>query len=458
VAVALLTALALAGAGLVVYVLESARIDRAMVTSVERELAEFRTLQREGVDPRTGQRFANATELIETFLTQNLAEDDELLVGWYADGRRQVQGADRHRPVVREAAFREAVNQRLRTGGTASVDTRWGTVLLTVQPVTDSRRSAAFVDVFFLSESEAELRRTMTTYFVVAVLSLGLITLLAGLQAGRLLRPLRTLRDEANAITESDLSRRLPETGNDDITALTRTFNDMLARLDAAFVAQRRFLDDAGHELKTPLTVVRGHTELLDSNDPADVEETRVLLLDEIDRMSRLVEDLMMLAKADRPDFVRTAEVPVAELTASVLEKCRALGDRTWVLDETAGVSTQLDEQRITQALLQLAANAVRHTSTGQEVAIGSSVHGDTVRLWVRDQGPGVPDSRKEAIFERFERGDVHDDEGTGLGLSIVSAIALAHGGAAHVEDAVPSGARFVLTLPVRRQPTRTEH
>jgi two-component system, OmpR family, sensor kinase len=450
VAVALLTSVALAGAGLVVYALESARIERSAATSVEREMAEFRRFQANGVDPATGRRFTRADQLIRGFLSQNLAADNHLLVGWWAGAAQLKQGAEDD-DLLDQPEFRAAVNDRTASGGTTELDTRWGTVTLAVQPVADARQTAAFLDVVFLSAARSELRRTLTTYLIVAGLSLGLITMVAAWQAGRLLEPLRTLRDEARRVTESDLSRRIPETGNDDITALTRTFNQMLGRLQAAFATQRDFLDDAGHELKTPLTVVRGHAELLDENDPREVEETRTLLLEEVDRMSRLVEDLIMLAKAHRPDFVRPRDVDVADLVATVLEKCRALGPRLWTLDTTTPVIAALDEQRITQALLQLAENAVRYTADGGTVALGCDAQDDRLQLWVRDDGPGVPDEHKSAVFERFERGPDQDDEGTGLGLSIVKVIAAGHGGTVHVEDAVPSGARFVLHLPVRR-------
>jgi signal transduction histidine kinase len=109
----------------------------------------------------------------------------------------------------------------------------------------------------------------------------------------------------------------------------------MLDRLEAAFVGQREFLDDAGHELKTPLTVLRGHLELLDPDDPEEVAATRELLLDEIDRMSRLVGDLIVLAKSDRPDFLRTRPVDLSTLTTDLLTKARGLGPREWVLDGT---------------------------------------------------------------------------------------------------------------------------
>nr|WP_232523723.1 HAMP domain-containing sensor histidine kinase [Nocardioides sp. MAH-18] len=288
----------------------------------------------------------------------------------------------------------------------------------------------------------------MRTYAIVALLVLLLVTAAAFWLSGRLLAPLRTLRETADDITETDLSQRLPVTGNDDITALTRTFNGMLDRLEAAFVGQRQFLDDAGHELKTPLTVLRGHLELLDPDNPDDVAETRLLLLDEIDRMARLVGDLILLAKSDRPDFLRPRQVDVGALTADVVAKARGLGDREWIVDAVADAEVEADEQRLTQALLQLADNAVKHTAPGDPVAIGSATTGADVRIWVRDTGPGVPAADRQLIFERFGRSAVPPgDEGFGLGLSIVGAIVRAHGGTVAVEDARP-GARFVLTLP----------
>ena len=220
--------------------------------------------------------------------------------------------------------------------------------------------------VTYYGDARAGLSDTIRTYVVVALLALLAITAFAAMQSGRLLAPLRTLRETADEINDTDLSRRLPETGNDDITALTRTFNRMLDRLEAAFVGQRQFLDDAGHELKTPLTVLRGHLELLDVGNPEEIAETRELLLDEVDRMSRLVGELILLAKSDRPDFVTPRPVDLTGLTVDTLAKARGLGDRTWTLDETASVTVPVDEQRLTQALLQLCDNAVKHTGAGR--------------------------------------------------------------------------------------------
>ena len=286
----------------------------------------------------------------------------------------------------------------------------------------------------------------MITYALLAALSVILIAGLASWIAGRLLSPVRRLRDTARGITDGDLGGRLEVTGHDDLSDLQRTFNDMLDRLESAFVTQRQLLDDAGHELRTPLTILRGHLEVLDASDPDDVAATRTLLLDETDRMSRLVNDLLMLAKARRPDFVAVQPTDVETLTHGVLDRARALADRTWLLDAVARGHAQLDGQRITQALLQLADNAARHTQPGDEIGIGSRHHEGRVELWVRDTGPGVAPELRTQIFERFTRGD-HSDEGFGLGLSIVRAIAEAHGGDVVLDDTT-TGATFRLRLP----------
>lgn len=453
-AVAALVTVALAGAGVIVYVVELERVDASVQREVEQELDEFAKLERGGIDPRTGEAFHNVRSLLYTFLRRNVPDNDELLVAW-VDGEPWRQSPDDDLTV--DPDFRAAVEPLVAEGGTTRIDTDEGEVRITSQPVSQGDTEGALLVVAYLDEDRAELRSTMRTYTIVALLSLFIITSVAWWQSGRLLRPLRILRRTADEISETDLSRRVPETGNDDITALTRTVNGMLDRLEAAFVGQRQFLDDAGHELRTPLTVLQGHLELLDASDPAEVTETRVLLLDEVDRMVRLVSDLILLAKSDRPDFLTVAETDLADLVTSVLAKARALGDRRWLLEPethaTNGHPVVVDEQRLTQALLQLADNAVKHTTTGQDIAIGADLDATTVRLWVRDSGRGVKPADRERIFERFGRSVVpHGDEGTGLGLSIVTAIARAHGGTAYVDDP-PSGtgARFVIRLPAVR-------
>jgi len=450
--VGLCVALALAAAGLLVYLLGLERVQDTVRTATSQEIAELEAFEEEGVDPATGERFTSIEPLVEEFLLRNVPSPSELMTGYWG-GDFETRSVSNRGELVDDPAFAAAVRQRVDAGGTATVDTEWGEVYLEVLAVRDSQRKGAFVVAFFVGDEVRPLQDTMQSYAVGAVVAWLVVTGVAGWQAGRLLAPLRTLRETAEEITETDLSRRIEETGSDDLTDLTRTVNAMLGRLESAFQGQRAFLDDAGHELRTPLTILRGHLELVDPHDADDVARTRDLLIDEVDRMAGLVEDMILLTKAERPGFVTPEPVPVDALVASVLDKVRGLGDRRWVVEQRAAATAWLDEQRVTQALVQLADNAVKHTAPGDEVALGADADGDHVRLWVRDAGPGVPDADKDTIFARFSRGpDEGGTDGVGLGLSIVAAIAAAHGGTVSVEDAVPHGARFVLTLPRHRK------
>jgi two-component system OmpR family sensor kinase len=451
--IALLTTTAMAGAGMLVYTLESSRIERLVTSQIVQETEEFRRLRR---DPNTGQPFTDVESVLDVFLTRNVPDDDEMLVG-YVDGVRTLRTANRYgEEFLDDPAYLRALEDRATDGGTAVIDSaEFGEVWATVVPVRNAQGAGSLVIINFLADEHDELDDTLRTYTVVAFLSLLLITGIAALQSGRLLAPLRTLEETARDISTTDLSRRIPERGNDDITSLTRTINSMLGRLDDGFRDQRQFLDDAGHELRTPLTVLRGHLELLDADDPAELAETQELLLDEVDRMSRLVGDLILLAKSRRPDFLVVGPTDLEALTQSALAKARGLGDRAWTLDEVATGEASLDEQRITQALLQLADNAVKHTDPGAEIAIGSARSADGVRLWVRDTGDGIDPADRETVLQRFGRSRVRPgDEGFGLGLSIVNAIVEAHGGDIQIHDAEPRGARVELTLPTEpREP-----
>lgn len=450
VSVAALVAVALATSGVLVYALEAQRQRDATYANVDQELAE---LTRLGDD----QRLRTTDGLLSAFLERNVPDDDELFVAWWDGAPQEVSVHPLQQRVLGDPGFEPAVGSLLPGGGSVTRDvTGVGRYLMTVQPVGSATGTEpdALVIVNFLDAQGAELRRTMQTFAVVAALLLVLVAGLAWLQAGRLLRPLRALRDNAEEISATDLSRRLEVVTGDDIGQLTRTYNAMLDRVQQGFAVQRQFLDDAGHELRTPLTVLQGHLEVLDPTDPADVDETRALLLDEIERMSRLVDELILLAKSDRPDFVRPGPTSVAGLVELVHRKASALAaDRTWTLGELPpdDLSAELDEQRVTQALLQLCDNAVKHTTAGDRVTLAAAVGTGGVVLSVTDTGHGVAPDARGRIFERFGRAEVLDgDEGFGLGLSIVRAIAEAHGGSVRVGDGPEGGARFCLHLPLQ--------
>jgi two-component system OmpR family sensor kinase len=455
--VVLLTALALVGAGMAAYFVESDRIDRRVNQAIEQELTEFNELRTSD----TGLSLTSAEALMRAALANNVPGENEMILG-FVNGRPRLQSLlsnPRYRNLEDDPALRAAVDDLLPRGGARRVDTGFGEAVIAVQRVNDgTTKGAAYVPVYFLQGERAEFEAVMRTYVLVAAIALALVTLGAWLAAGRLLQPLRQMRATAREISDTDLSRRIDTTGNDDITDLGETFNEMLDRLEHSFAHQRRFLDDAGHELRTPITIVRGHLELLDPERSDETEATRGLVLDEVDRMGRLVDDMIVLAKAGRPDFLQLSEADAGILTDEVLDKVRALGDREWKLDERAEGAVFVDPQRVTQALVQLAKNAVQHTEPGDVIAIGSRRDADSVRWWVRDTGPGVPPEDAERIFERFQRGDrARGLEGSGLGLSIVRAIATAHGGDVLLDTSPAEGATFTLVIPPAGRPEHTE-
>jgi signal transduction histidine kinase len=325
---------------------------------------------------------------------------------------------------------------------------RYGVVPVQVNASPDR---GVLVVAVFVDLERADINRTTVTSALVGFGALALATMLALLIAGRVLRPVRLVRLAAQEISETDLSRRIEVEGKDDVAELAHTFNGMLDRLEIAFDAQRQFLNDASHELRTPITIVQGHLELLDA-DPTTREESIALVMDELDRMRRMVDDLLTLAKSDRPNFLRPTEVDLEPFTDEVLDKARTLAARRWFLDHRAEGVAMLDRQRVTQALLQLALNATQHTSDNQEIHLGTRVRGDELHLWVRDSGPGISPADRERIFDRFARGaGSSGTTGSGLGLAIVQAIAHSHGGRVVALDVSAGGAEFRMELPLHR-------
>jgi two-component system OmpR family sensor kinase len=461
-AVLLLAGLTVLIAGATSYVLQAQRTDARIDDSLAGTVDGLRTLMASGVDPRTGKDVASVSDVLYLAVQQRTPAGHEGVVAlvdgsplWLAPASVPTRLENDPALMTALAAIDEKAPVQLRTITTPTTQYRVAAVPVTVD---GDRKHGLYVVAADRGAERADLRQVFLSYATIAIGSLAIIGVVAWLLVGRLLRPVRLLRDTARRITESDLSERIPVTGSDDLSDLARTVNAMLDRLEGAFGSQRRLLDDVGHELRTPLTIVRGHLELVDPDDPEDVRATRALALDELDRMQRLVEDLMTLATTDRPDFLRPRPTAVGPLTDDVLDKARPLGDRRWRVESRADVTVEVDPQRVTQAWLQLISNAVAFTSDGAVIAIGSRVTDDRLRVWVRDEGPGVDPEDREIIFERFHR--VRSDAphagrpegGAGLGLPIVAAIAAAHHGTVRVEDPPhgPPGAVFVLDLPAR--------
>jgi signal transduction histidine kinase len=335
-----------------------------------------------------------------------------------------------------------------------------------IAPVELEGETGSIVAVHNVSAEFIAIDRALgwVTQIVVIVLALGL--LLAWVLIGRVLAPLKLLTRTAQSISESDMHQRIPVKGQDEIAELSSTFNEMLDRLQTAFDCQKEFLKDASHELRTPITVIQGHLEVLGySTTPS--QETIALLMDELDRMTRLVNDLLLLAKADHPHFLHVRAEELDWLTEELFLKSRSLAARTWKL-ESKGISPiRVDRQRLTQAVMNLIQNAIRHTDAQDTIALGSSVKGKHFYLWVRDTGEGIAPEQQSRIFERFARATRADRdqranlEGHGLGLAIVSAIAHAHHGWVELESQLNQGSTFTLVLPLEMpnpQPVAHSH
>ncbi|WP_175988272.1 sensor histidine kinase [Microbacterium tenebrionis] len=304
-----------------------------------------------------------------------------------------------------------------------------------------------FVLVYDLEAELAEINDSAVMFLWASAIALIVIAATGSIVATRLLRPLRQMRQTAERISAQSLNERLPVDGNDDVAELSETMNDMLDRIDAALESQRQLLSDVGHELKTPITIVRGHLEVMDPADAEDATQTRDLAVDELERMGRLVQDLASAAALHGPSPVQLQPVDAAELLTQIVRKAQGIDGANVTLGPVAGRTAMLDPARITQAMLQLAQNAVTHG--GGRIALGSAAVADTVELWVRDHGPGVADEAKSQVFERFQRGtEAQVRSGSGLGLHIVQVITRAHHGAVRVEDAPGGGALFILSVP----------
>ncbi|MFD7023729.1 sensor histidine kinase [Promicromonospora sukumoe] len=461
------TAIGLLGAGLLTHAIQSQQIMDDISEDFDQEMGELQRLAIDGVDPETGDDFHGAGRLMSVAMERNVPGTNEMFVSYLDGVHQQSNPPSLSRVIADDPVVQEVVAGLTPQSDTTvqrEIETEIGRVWFVVVPVTvpDRDEVGAYVMASALDQSLAAEYDVMRTYAIVCCVALVLLGFFAWLVVSRLLRPLRQLSATATRVTETDLSQRVPVATDDDLGELAGAFNTMLDRLSTAIETQRRFLDDAGHELRTPLTVLRGHLEVLDPDDPADVRETRDLLLDETSRMGQIVEELVLLAKAERSDFVTLAPVDLGRFTDDVHDKARALGARRWVVDARADVEVAADAHRLTQAVLQLADNAVKFTGADDQVGIGTQVFdgpsGRAVRLWVRDTGPGVPPEEADRIFDRFARGSTTGGvPGSGLGLAIVRAIAQGHGGDVVVERSDPStgsgeragGARFVMTWPV---------
>lgn len=278
------------------------------------------------------------------------------------------------------------------------------------------------------------------------------VALLTWLVVGRALRPVDTIRREVDAIGPAELDHRVAEpTTDDEVGRLARTMNRMLARLDGAARAQRRFVSDASHELRSPLASIRQHAEVARAHpDRLGDGELAEVVLTEGARLQDLVEQLLLLTRLDEGGLAIVRR-PV-DLDDLVLADARRVRDAGAVTVDTVGVGAARvdgDDRMLARLLRNLTDNASRHARARVAVSVGE--RDGRVVLAVDDDGDGIPPTERAQVFERFVRldeGRARDAGGSGLGLAIVAEVARAHGGTARVEESALGGARFVVDLP----------
>lgn len=336
------------------------------------------------------------------------------------------------------------------TRGTWSTDNpEIGNVLYKVIPlIVDGDQLGIMVLAHATAGEQNEAVTSVYTFVLVEGGVVLLSFLLAWFVTGRLLKPVRQLAIAARNINETDLSQRLSSQGSGELADLAKTFNAMMDRLQDSFTSQRRFINNAGHELRTPITIVQGHLELM-GKDPKEQKETIELVMDELDRMTSLVNDMIALTKAERPDFLQYEMIDLKQFAYDRFAEAQALAERDWQLKLDCAGSMMGDRQRLTEALLTLLENAVQHTPRSGTIELGCKLTLTQVIFWVKDNGSGISPEDQLRIFDRFARSDKQQSDRSGLGLAIVKAFTKAHQGQIELVSQPGVGSTFRMTLPL---------
>ncbi|HET6818640.1 MAG TPA: HAMP domain-containing sensor histidine kinase [Mycobacteriales bacterium] len=423
-----------------------AQSDASTTRSLVLELQAFRDAA--GVRP-AGQRLSAFSE---SYLSSRVLPSGESLAVLLPDGA--LIGSAGSGPLLSSPALRTWSRTPPAAGLSKQLVVRKHTYLATAVPlVVGGAPAATLVAAADLDSAHEDLGRVRDLAIGEAAIALAAAVAGSYVMLRRLLGRVGRITDTASDIAAGALDRRLHDPNDtDEVGRLAATFDVMADKLSAAMAAQRRLLSDVSHQLRTPLTVARGHLEVLertDAEDPAAVRATVHLVVDEIDHMKALVEQLLMLGHALEPDFLSIEPVDLRSFCRDLVETTRVIAPRRWELSEVPDVVLRVDAAKLRGALLNLIDNAVRATREGDIIAVAA--HRDEfgrTTLSVDDSGPGIPPQRRTTVLGRFARPGAADSEGSGLGLAIAQAVARAHGGDLFIGDSPQGGCRVSIVLP----------
>lgn len=332
--------------------------------------------------------------------------------------------------------------------------------VLSVPIVASGRQVGVFQAAVSREQSILLARRVALTLGGAAIIGFALGLPLAYWATRRSLDPLRRMAADAHGVSHAEPGRRIAYAGPaDELGTLAASLNAMLDRLEHAFADQRSFIADASHELRTPVAVIRGNAELIRSGaaSGSDATESLEQIEAEAIRMSRLLDDLLALARLEDTGRRHFQPLEVSVMLVEAAARARSLANRDIEAERGCEVWVDGDPDLLDRALANLTRNAVAHTDDGGRIELGCARKDDVVELTVTDDGPGIPERDLERIFDRFYRPQgprpSGDASGAGLGLAITRRLIELHGGSITAENVAPHGARFTIRLPCIEPP-----
>lgn len=459
----------------------------AMATAASREFRNADTFRDSVHTFAEGAKFPTTSNAVYGYLSRRNPFDYSAYLGFY-NGNLDAHQGRWGIPAYNDSQLLAALHNYLpaRRGTTQVVKTSRTQYLVTVLPLqVKGDKPGALVLVQDRNARLWEAMQFLWLYFGFAATSISLLYVGIRIMSGIMLRSLEEMVKVSQATDKDDLSQRMPVSSSRELSIVASSFNQMLDRLETSLESQRNLMDDVGHELRTPITVVSGHLQVMDPHDPDQIEKVKKLALDELARMERLTNDVTTMAAAGRTGYFQSDPIDMFDLALNVYEGATALGERKWKLGEITPLVYIGDAQRIQQAWMALVSNAVKYSGADSTIEIGLTTSdcpplldesGQVVatnvirrtnskagpspvlperpdkncgimRLWVRDNGIGIPEDSQSRVFERYMRAD-SSRPGSGLGLAVVTAIATAHGGFLELRSREGVGSVFAIALP----------